>query len=152
MAGEDELEEEIRSLRSQVNNLQHMLENLMNMHHNVLDKLSSNSDIERKYVRMLSLYQRYGKISPSLLPEVKDPMEEAIVEVLLTSGRPLNITQIAERLRESRGSGSRHTVRNRLRSMESRNVVRQVDIPNGKGYALTEEVVDGWAKLLGIKI
>lgn len=149
---EEKLHNEIRSLKSQVNNLEHMLENLMNMHRNVLDRLSMNSDIEKRYIRLLSLYERYGKISPSLLPDIDDPVTEAITETLLSSGQPLNITQISERLRAKRGSSSRHTVRDRLKVMESKNIVKQVDGTNGKAYALTEEIIDRWAKLLGIKI
>ncbi len=152
MAEEDELREEIRSLREQVNNLEHMLENLMNVHRNVLDKVSTNSEVEKKYIQILSLYQRYGKVSPSLLPEIDDPIMESIVEVLLSSKRPLNITQITERLRERRGSGSRHTVRNRLNELEKRKVVRQMEDNHGKAYALTDHALDKWAKLLGIKI
>lgn len=152
MAEDEELQEEIRSLRSQVNNLESMLENLMNIHRNVLDKLSTNSDIERKYVHMLSLYQRYGKISPSLLKDIDDPIQECIAEVLLSTGAPLNITQLTGRVRERRGRASRHTVRDRLISMESKDIVRQVDMSNGKGYILTDKVIDRWAKLLGIKI
>ncbi len=152
MPEDDELQEEISSLRSQVNNLEHMLENLMNMHRNVLERLSTSSEIEKKYIRLLSLYQRYGKISPSMLPDIDDPVKEAIVEVLLSSGKPLNITQITERLRAKRGRASRHTVRDRLNTMEANNIVREVEDTHGKGYALTDTVIDKWAKLLGIKI
>ncbi len=152
MPEDEELQEEIRTLKSQVSNLERMLESLMNMHRNVLEKVSTSSDIEKRYIRLLSLYQRYGKISPSLLPDIDDPVMESIVEVLLSSGKPLNITQITERLRAKRGKASRHTVRDRLKLMESRNVVKEIDDTHGKGYALTEEVIDKWAKLLGIKI
>ncbi len=152
MPEDDELREEIKSLKSQVNNLESMLENLMNMHRNVLDKLSTNSEVEKKYIQMLSLSQRYGKISPSLMKEIDDPVMESIVEVLLSSNQALNITQITERLRVKRGSASRHTVRGRLKVLEERNVVRRVESSKGKGYVLTEEIVDRWAKLLGIKI
>ncbi len=149
---EDELREEIRSLKGQVKNLERMLENLMNLHSNVLDKLSTNSEIERKYIQMLSLYKRHGKVSPSLLPEIDDPIMEGIVELMLSSGGTLNITQITERLRHKRGSASRHTVRDRLKKLEKRKVVREMEESHGKGYVLTEYILDKWAKLLGIKI
>ncbi len=152
MTDDEDLREEIKSLKSQVRNLEHMLEKFMNLHGNVLSKLSTNSEIERKYIQMLSLYQRYGKVSPSLLPEIDDPVMESIVEILLSSGIPLNITQIAQRMRERRGSASRHTVRDRLKRLEEKQVVRRVDDSHGKGYALTDEILDKWAKLLGIKI
>ncbi|MFO8110105.1 MAG: winged-helix domain-containing protein [Thermoplasmata archaeon] len=152
MADDEELHDEIKSLKAQVKNLEHMLEHFMNLHSNVLSKLSTNSEIERKYIQMLSLYQRYGKVSPSLLPEINDSVSEGIVEILLSSGQPLNITQITERLRERRGSASRHTVRGRLERLEDKRIVRRVDDPHGKGYALTDEILDKWAKLLGIKI
>ncbi len=152
MSDEEELRDEIRSLKAQVSNLEQMLERFMNIHGSVLSNLSTNSEVERKYIQMLSLYRRYGRVSPSLLPEIDDPVSESIVELLLTTEVPLNISQIAERLREKRGSSSRHTVRDRLNSLEEKNVVRRVEGSHGKGYVLTDSILDKWAKLLGIKI
>ncbi len=148
---EEDLRDEIDSLKKQLNSMESMLKNIMDMHKNLLERVSTSSDVEQRYVKMLSLYQRFGKISPSVIPEIKDPISEAIVEILLDASA-LNITQITERLREKKGSASRHTVRARLKEMEEKGIVKKEDSGQGKSYSLTGKIIDKWAKLLGIKI
>lgn len=148
---EEELRSEIESLKNQLNVMENMLHNIMDMHRNVLEKVSPESNLEKRYLRMLSLYKRYGRISPSLIPEIDDPISESIVEVLLDK-KNANITQITERLREKRGSASRHTVRERLKKLEQKDVVVQIKRGHGKMYKLTDKILDKWAKVLGIKI
>ncbi len=153
MAGDEkeELREEIESLKKQIDYMEGMIENLMNMHKNVLENIASNAPRpDQHYTKMLSIYQRFGKISPSILPEIKDPISEGIVEILLDSSA-LNITQITERLREKRGKASRHTVRERLNRLERKKVVKKVDEGKGKTYELTDRMVNKWAEVLGIK-
>ncbi|MFP3872099.1 MAG: BlaI/MecI/CopY family transcriptional regulator [Candidatus Natronoplasma sp.] len=145
-----ELQEEIEFLREQVKGLENMLENLMSMHKSVLEKASRASDIEKRYMKMLSIHKRFGRISPAQLSGVEDPISEKIVDILLDSG-PLNITQITGRLREKKGSASRHTVRERLKELEEKGVVKKKkDQSKGKRYELTDEVINRWAELLGI--
>ncbi len=147
----EELKEEIDSLKKQLSAMEGMMENIMNMHKNVLEKISVNTDVEQRYLRMLSVYQQFGKVSPSALPGIDDPISETIVEILLDA-KSLNITQITERLREKRGSASRHTVRNRLKKLEEKGIVIMDENENfGKGYSLTKSTIDDWAELLGIK-
>ncbi len=146
----EELKEEIESLKDQVNTMQGMLENLMNMHKNVLKKVSMDSDIEKRYLKMLSLYKHYGKISPSVLPGIEDSISENIVEILLDA-KSANITQITERLRHRKGSASRHTVRDRLKKLESKGIVKNEETGKGKTYVLTDKTINKWAELLGIK-
>lgn len=148
--GEEELKKEIESLKKQVYTMQGMLKNLMDMHKNVLQKVSMDSDIEKRYLKMLSLYKRYGKISPSVLPDIKDPISENIVEILLDT-KSANITQITERMRHKKGSASRHTVRDRLKKLEEKNVVKRIESGTGKNYTLTDKIIEKWAELLGIK-
>lgn len=148
---DEELKDEIESLKKQLSVMEGMMENLMNMHRNVLEKLSMNSDVEQRYLRMLSVYQRFGKVSPSALPGIDDQISECIVEILLDANS-LNITQITERMREKRGSASRHTVRDRLQKLEKKGIVTMDENENmGKGYSLTQSTTDDWAELLGIK-
>ncbi|MFO7992093.1 MAG: winged helix-turn-helix domain-containing protein [Thermoplasmata archaeon] len=148
---EEDLREEIDSLKKQLNSMEGMLKNIMDMHKNLLERVSMNSDVEQRYVKMLSLYQRFGKISPSALPGIDDSISEAIVEILLDAPA-LNITQITERLREKKGSASRHTVRERLKEMEEKGIVKKEDSGQGKSYSLTGRIIDKWAKLLGFKV
>ena len=147
----EELKEEIDSLKKQLSVMEGMIENLMSMHKNVLEKVSVNTDVEQRYLRMLSVYQSFGKVSPSALTGIDDPISETIVEILLDANS-LNITQITERMREKRGSASRHTVRNRLQRLEEKGIVTMNEGDNfGKGYSLTQSTIDDWAELLGIK-
>ena len=148
---DEKLRKEIISLRSQVQTLEEMVKNLMNMHKNVLKSLSVGSEVEDRYIKLLSVYERFGRISPSVMTEdVEDPISESIVEVLLNQ-RSANISQITKAVRKKRGSGSRHTVRNRLIDLEERRIVEKTDEGKGKNYKLTEEIVEKWAKMLGIR-
>lgn len=65
---EDGLREEIVLLREQKDSIENMLRTLTNMHRNLLDKLTTSSVIEQRYVKMLSIYQCFGRISPSIFP------------------------------------------------------------------------------------
>jgi len=148
---EQELKEEIESLRDQVEGLEKMLESLMTMHKDVLERTSVASNIEKKYMNMLSIYKRFGRISPAQITGADDPISEKIVEILFESG-PLNITQVTGRLRERKGSASRHTVRKKLKELEDEGVVKKTRKAQkkGKNYELTDETIDNWAELLGI--
>ena len=150
MTEKEDLRNEIKSLKSQVNALEGMVKNLMNMHKNVLESLSIGSEVEDRYIKLLSVYERFGRISTSIMPEIEDPVSERIVEVLL-SEKSANISQITRGVRQKRGSGSRHTIRKRLNKLENKGVVEKSDDGNGKNYRLTQEIVEKWAKMLGIK-
>lgn len=150
MAEEEELQEEVESLKDQLGNLESMLQNLMNMHKNVLEKVSTNSDLEDRYIRMLSLYKEFGRISPSLLSDIDDSISEEILIILFDSSS-LNITEITERLRDKKGSASRHTVRDRLKKLKNKGLIKKIKKGKGKNYALTRETVNKWAEMLGIK-
>jgi len=147
---EKELKEEIEALKKQVNGLENMINNLTNMHKTVLSKASAASEVEDRYMKMLSIYKRFGNISPAQLSGVKDPISEKIVDILFDT-KGLNITQITERLREKKGSASRHTVRKKLKTLEKESVVKKTNDGKGKKYQLTEKAINKWAETLGIK-
>jgi len=147
---EKELKEEIESLKDQINGLENMINNLMNLHKTVLDKASAASEVEERYMKMLSIYKKFGNISPAQLSNVKDPISEKIVEILFDK-EGLNITQITGRLREKKGSASRHTVRKKLKALEKEGIVKKTSDGKGKNYQLTEKAINKWAEMLGIK-
>ncbi len=147
---EKELKEDIEALKKQISGLENMINNLMNLHKTVLDKASAASEVEDRYMKMLSIYKKFGNISPAQLSGIKDPISEKIVEILFDN-KSLNITQITGRLREKKGSASRHTVRKKLRALEKEGVVKKTDEGKGKNYELTEEKINEWAEMLGIK-
>ena len=147
---EKELKEEIESLKKQINGLENMINNLMNLHKTVLDKASAASEVEERYMKMLSIYNKFGNISPAQLSGVKDPISEKIVEILFDK-EGLNITQITGRLREKKGSASRHTVRKKLKILQKEGIVKKTSDGKGKNYQLTEKAINKWAEMLGIK-
>ena len=104
------------------------------------------------YFRLVDLALKHGGLSPEmLLPEVKDPISRDIVKVLLKRN-DLNITQIADALRDERGSASRRIVREKLKILEDLNIVEQKGKKGTPTYNLTEEVLRKWSQLLGIPI
>ncbi len=112
-----------------------------------LDRLQ---EISRSYFRLLDLLQRYGSLSPDMaIPEVKDPISREIVNVLFERG-DRNISQIAQALRARRGTASRRIVRERLKTLEERGVVRSSRGSRGKVYDVTEETVRRWSRVLGL--
>lgn len=52
-----------------------------------------------------------------------DPITRAIVEVLITHGEGVSISDLTRRVRELRGTASRRIVSERLKTLESRGVV-----------------------------
>ena len=149
-SNEEELKDEIESLKNQINGLENMINSLMNIHKTVLSKASAATEVEDRYMKMLSIYKRFGNISPAQISGIKDPISEKIVEILFDSNS-LNITQITGRLREKKGSASRHTVRKKLKTLEEKGVVKKTDDGKGKYYELKQEKIDEWAEMLGLK-
>jgi cell division septum initiation protein DivIVA len=106
----------------------------------------------QNYFRLVNLALKHGGLSPEmLLPEVKDPISRDIVKVLLKRN-DLNITQIADALRDERGSASRRIVRDKLKGLEDLNIVEQKGEKATPTYNLTEQVLRKWSQLLGISI
>ncbi len=59
-----------------------------------------------------------------------DPIERAIVEVLVAQGDGISISELTRRVRVLRGTASRRIISARLRSMESRGVVELRKVGN----------------------
>ncbi|MEM4832187.1 MAG: hypothetical protein QW809_00610 [Sulfolobales archaeon] len=55
--------------------------------------------------------------------KMSDPITRAIVEVLLTHGEGITISDLTRKVRELRGTASRRIVSERLKSLEDRGVV-----------------------------
>ena len=106
----------------------------------------------QNYLRIVDLALKHGGLSPEmLLPEVKDPISKDIVKVLLKKSG-MNITQITDSLRDERGSASRRIVREKLKSLEEMEIVKQKEDKKVPTYKLTEKVLRKWSQLLGIPI
>ncbi|OGS44726.1 MAG: hypothetical protein A3K76_02580 [Euryarchaeota archaeon RBG_13_57_23] len=118
----------------------------------LLDYIERFQKISSSYFKMLGLYQRFGAISPDLLiPGVKDPISRDIVKVLFERDGQ-NISQITDKLKGMRGTASRRIVRERLKLLEEKGVLKGKGSSRSKEYWLTQEYIDKWYDLLGLGI
>ena len=145
-----ELKEQIRTLAEKMESVEESIGKVAQPYSQLLEYVERFQKISSSYFKMLGLYQRYGAISPDLLiPGVKDPISRDIVKVLFERDGQ-NISQITGKLKEMRGTSSRRIVRERLKELEAKGVVRSKGSPKSKDYWLTEEYVDKWYQLLGL--
>jgi len=153
MAKEDqgeELQKQIKSLAEKMEVVEESISKVAQPYSQLLEYIERFQKISSSYFKMLGLYQRYGAISPDLLiPGVKDPISRDIVKVLFERDGQ-NISQITDKLKEMRGTSSRRIVRERLKELEVKGVVRSKGTSKSKDYWLTEEYVDKWYRLLGL--
>ncbi len=149
MADED-LQEQIKDLAKKMQSVEDAVDKVAGPYSQLLDYIERFQKISGSYFRMLGLYQRYGAISPDLLiPGVKDSISRDIVKVLFErDGR--NISQITEKLKEMRGTSSRRIVRERLKGLEEKGVIRGKGSSRAKEYWLSEEYIEKWYDLLGL--
>ncbi len=62
----------------------------------------------------------------SIEPSLKDPISQLVVEALLAHGAQ-NISHVAEYVKTTKGTSSRKTVRDRMRSLESAGIVERLE-------------------------
>jgi len=147
---DEKLQEQIRELSEKMENIEEALSKVSQPYSQLLEYIERFQRISSSYFRMLGLYQRHGAISPDLLiPGVKDPISRDIVKVLFERDGQ-NISQITEKLKAMRGSSSRRIVRQRLKDLEAKGVVKSRGSPRSKDYWLAEEYVERWYDLLGL--
>ena len=153
MAKEDqgeELQKQIKALAQKMEVVEESISKVAQPYSQLLEYIERFQKISSSYFKMLGLYERYGAISPDLLiPGVKDPISRDIVKVLFERDGQ-NISQITDKLKEMRGTSSRRIVRERLKELEAKGVVRSKGTTKSKDYWLTEEYVDKWYQLLGL--
>ncbi len=149
MADED-LEGQIRALAEKMASVEESMSRVARPYAQLVDYIERFQKISSSYFRMLGLYERYGAISPDLLiPGIKDSISRDIVKVLFERDGQ-NISQITEKLRGSRGTASRRIVRERLKGLEEKGVVRSKGSPRLREYWLTPEYIDKWYDLIGL--
>jgi len=148
--GEDELHKEIRELKEQVSQLSEALETAVRPYQEVLGQLDELQGIARRYFGLLELYQRYGEISPDVvIPGLKDPISQEIVRILFDKG-DRNISQIAEQMKQRRGSASRRIIRERLEQLVEIGAVTVSSGSKQRRFSVSDEVVQKWSQLLGL--
>jgi DNA-binding transcriptional ArsR family regulator len=147
---EDELQGQIRALAEKMETVEESMKLVAAPYSQLLEYIERFQKISSSYFRLLELYQRHGEISPDLLiPGVKDSISREIVKILFERDGQ-NISQIAEKLRDRRGTSSRRIVRERLKMLEERGVVKGKGSERSKEFWLTEEYVRKWYDLLGL--
>ena len=148
--GEEELKDEITELKNQIAGLSEALERVTKPYQQVLGQVEVLQDVARRYFNLLELYQRYGEISPEvIIPGLKDPISREIVRILFDKG-DRNISQIAEQMRQRRGSASRRIIRNRLEKMMEEGVIRVSSEGKQRRFRVSDEVVQKWSQVLGL--
>jgi len=148
--GEDELHKEIKELKEQVSQLSEALETAVRPYQEVLGQLDELQGIARRYFGLLELYQRYGELSPDVvIPGLKDPISQEIVRILFDKG-DRNISQIAEQMKQRRGSASRRIIRERLEQLVEMGAVTVSSGSKQRRFSVSDEVVQKWSQLLGL--
>lgn len=147
---DEELQEQIKDLAKKMESVEEAMDRVAGPYSQMLEYIERFQKISGSYFKMLGLYQRYGAISPDLLiPGVKDSISRDIVKVLFERDGQ-NISQITEKLKEMRGTSSRRIVRERLKSLEEKGVIRAKGSSRSKEYWLSEEYIEKWYDLLGL--
>jgi DNA-binding transcriptional ArsR family regulator len=148
--GEEELHEEIKELKAQIAELSDALETAVKPYQKVLGQLEELQGVARRYFGLLELYQRFGEISPEVvIPGLKDPISQEIVKILFDKG-DRNISQIADQMRQRRGSASRRIVRERLEKLVEDGIVTVSAEGKQRRFSISDEVVQKWSQLLGL--
>jgi len=147
---DEDIQAQIKALSQKMEGVEESMSKVAGPYSQLVDYLARFQKISDSYFKMLGLYQRYGAISPDLLiPGVKDSISRDIVQVLFERDGQ-NISQITEKLKEKRGTSSRRIVRERLKTLEEKGVVRGKGSSRSKEYWLTPEYIDKWYDLLGL--
>src|SRR2546426_5028772 len=120
---QDDLQKEIRELRSQIEGLRTALNDVTRPYAELMAYVDRLQDASRGYFRILGLYTKYGTVSPDLvIPGLKDDISRHIVVALFD--RPdRNISQITEAVKRKRGTASRRIVRQRLQDLQRDGIV-----------------------------
>jgi len=149
---DEDLEKQIKDLSEKMDSLENSMSKVTAPYSELLGYIERFQKISSSYFKMLGLYQRFGAISPDLLiPGVKDPISRDIVKVLFERDGQ-NISQITDKLKGMRGTASRRIVRERLKLLEEKGVLKGKGSPRSKEYWLTQEYIDKWYDLLGLGI
>ncbi len=146
----EEQKKEIEELSAKIDNLESMIADMYQPYQEAMGYLAKFNEMASGYMKIIGLYQKHGKVSPEMLvPTVKDPIAQEIL-VILFEKKELNVSQIAEQLRDRRGSASRKTVRDKLVELEEAGAIEIIDEKKVKKYKVSDELVEQWLKLLGV--
>lgn len=146
------IEDDIRVLREQMAELQEVLRGLARPYGDrVAEYVERLRSVTRGYLRLLDLYRKHGAVSPDVIvPGLRDPISREIVRILFEAG-DRNISQIADALKERRGTASRRIVRERLAELEARGVVVSRAGSRARTFSVSDRLVSTWREVLGLE-
>jgi len=110
------------------------------------------TSITQNYLRIVNILIEKGGLPPEvILTDVKDSISKEIIRTLMEKNEQ-NISEITERVRTKRGTSSRRIIRERLKTLEEKNLVQKTMKGQRYVYSLTEKVIKKWSQLLGFNI
>jgi len=140
-----DLEKEVKELNKRISELEKMLSE-------VLNPLRQVGKTTQNYLKITSLVLQHGGLTPDMiLPELKDNISREIVRVLLDK-QDQNISEITELVRSKRGTASRRIIRNRLKELEEKDIVKKRMKGKLYVYSITDKVIRKWSQMLGFNI
>jgi DNA-binding transcriptional ArsR family regulator len=146
----DDLQEDMRELRQQVEALREALAKIAEPYREIAGYMEQLGTITRGYFRLLDLYAKHGSVSPdAVVPGMKDDISKAILTVLFERG-DRNVSQITEAVKAKRGTASRRIVRERLHVLVKEGVVVTSEGSKGRTFRVSESVAAKWSQVLGL--
>ncbi len=140
-----DLAKEVKELNKRISELEKMLSTLTKP----LQKVSKTT---QNYLRLTGLLLDHGGLTPDMiLPEIKDPISKEIVRVMIERSDQ-NISEITELVRTKRGTASRRIIRDRIKDLEEKNIVKKSQKGSRYVYNLTDKVIKKWSQMLGFNI
>lgn len=150
MMGEPDIRKEIQDLRDQMEALSAALDRIAKPYGQLFDYLERFQGIASSYFRVLSLFEKYGSVSPEIVvPGLKDPISKEIVKALFDKGGR-NISQITDAVKARRGTASRRIVRDKLRSLMGAGVVIAEGDGKVRTFRIAPDIMDKWSQVLGL--
>ena len=141
----NDLEKQVKELNKRIRDLEKILSEALN-------PLREVGRTTQNYIKITSLVLEHGGLTPDMiLPELKDNISREIVRVLLDK-RDRNISEITELVKSKRGTASRRIIRERLKDLEEKNIVKKQMKGKIYVYNLTDKVIKKWSQMLGFNI
>ena len=141
----EDLSEEVKKLNKRIQELEKMLSA-------AIKPLQDTGRIAQNYLRLTGILLDKGGLTPdAILPEIKDPISQEVVRVLLDK-KEQNISQITELVRSRRGTASRRIIRERINELIEKDIIKKNQKGSNYVYSLTEKVIKKWSQMLGFKI
>jgi DNA-binding transcriptional ArsR family regulator len=145
-----EVRKELKEISEKMASLEYTMGEISKPYGDMLQYMDRLKTITEGYFRIIDLYRAHGRVSPDLLlPEVKDPISREIINILFEKPE-LNISQIADILKERKGSASRKTVREKLAFLEEISAIEVIQDRKTRKFRISEEMSERWLKVLGL--